>query len=249
MASQRPPNAAAAAEPKIELYVKSSDDGEKVGANPFSQRLFMLLIAKGCDMTLNTVDTKRAAEYLKDLAPGTQLPFLVYNSEVKTDVNKIEEFLEETLKPPRYPSMTPKYKESNTTGNDVFHKFSTYIKNQSPEHEDHLEKSFLRSLLMLDRYLKTPLPHELAKDPKITVSQRKFLDGDNLTLPDCNLLPKLYIINTVCKHYRNFEIPKELQGLSRYLCHAGEVKAFVYTCPDPKEIIDFYRGVVKPMKK
>ncbi len=38
---------------------------------------------------------------LKDLAPGAQPPFLLYGTEVKTDTNKIEEFLEETLCPPK----------------------------------------------------------------------------------------------------------------------------------------------------
>lgn len=39
---------------------------------------------------------------LQDLAPGTNPPFMTFNGEVKVDVNKIEEFLEEKLTPPRY---------------------------------------------------------------------------------------------------------------------------------------------------
>ncbi|XP_071981594.1 chloride intracellular channel protein 3 [Engystomops pustulosus] len=234
-------------EPKIELFVKSSEDGESIGANPFSQRLSMILMSKGCTFTLNTVDMKRCPDALKELAPGTQPPFLIYNGEVKTDVNKIEEFLEEKLTAPRYPCMTPKHKESNTAGNDVFQKFSAYIKNQVPAQDDHLQKNLLRSLLKLDLYLKNPLPYELCRDPKMTVSKRKFLDGDNLTLPDCNLLPKLHIINIVCCQYRGFEIPKDLQGISRYLANAEEQKAFKYTCPHSSEIILFYRDVVRKM--
>lgn len=38
---------------------------------------------------------------LHDLAPGTNPPFVTFNGEVKVDVNKIEEFLEEKLTPPR----------------------------------------------------------------------------------------------------------------------------------------------------
>jgi len=38
---------------------------------------------------------------LQNLAPGTHPPFITYNGEVKTDVNKIEEFLEEVLAPPK----------------------------------------------------------------------------------------------------------------------------------------------------
>lgn len=38
---------------------------------------------------------------LHNLAPGTHPPFLTFNGEVKTDINKIEEFLEEMLCPPK----------------------------------------------------------------------------------------------------------------------------------------------------
>ena len=39
---------------------------------------------------------------LQNLAPGTHPPFITFNNEVKTDVNKIEEFLEEVLCPPKW---------------------------------------------------------------------------------------------------------------------------------------------------
>lgn len=39
---------------------------------------------------------------LKDFAPGSQLPILLYDGDVKTDTLQIEEFLEETLGPPEY---------------------------------------------------------------------------------------------------------------------------------------------------
>lgn len=38
---------------------------------------------------------------LQNLAPGTHPPFITFNGEVKTDVNKIEEFLEDILCPPK----------------------------------------------------------------------------------------------------------------------------------------------------
>ena len=41
---------------------------------------------------------------LQNLAPGTNPPFMTFDGEVKTDVNKIEEFLEEKLAPPRWAS-------------------------------------------------------------------------------------------------------------------------------------------------
>ncbi|XP_056586239.1 chloride intracellular channel protein 3 [Triplophysa dalaica] len=235
--------------PKIELFVKASDDGESVGNCPFCQRLFMILWLKGVNFTLTTVDMKRAPEVLKDLAPGSQPPFLIYNEEVRTDTNKIEEFLEETLAPPRYPKLCCRYKESNTAGDDIFHKFSAYIKNPNPGLNDMLEKKFLKSLMKLDQYLLTPLPYELDQNPDSAQSQRHYLDGNSLSLADCNLLPKLHIVKVVCKKYRGFEMPLALKGLTKYLEKAYREDVFSLTCPKEKEILLAYHSVAKYLNK
>ncbi|XP_067417579.1 chloride intracellular channel protein 3 [Emydura macquarii macquarii] len=232
---------------KLQLFIKASDDGESIGHCPFCQRLFMILLLKGIPFTLTTVDMKRALDVLKDFAPGSQLPVLMYNGEPKTDTNKIEEFLEETLGPPNFPGLVPRYKESSTAGNDIFQKFSAFIKNPLPAQDDALQKNLLKALLKLDRYLSTPLEHELAQDPRLTLSCRKFLDGDQLTLADCSLLPKLNIVQIVGKHYRQLGIPQELRGIWRYLDNAHETKEFTYTCPRSAEIVLAYRPVVRPL--
>lgn len=46
--------------------------------------------------------SSRRTETVQKLCPGGQLPFLLYGTEVHTDTNKIEEFLEAVLSPPRY---------------------------------------------------------------------------------------------------------------------------------------------------
>uniref|UniRef100_F7FS55 CLIC N-terminal domain-containing protein n=1 Tax=Monodelphis domestica TaxID=13616 RepID=F7FS55_MONDO len=116
-------------DPEIELFVKAGSDGESIGNCPFSQRLFMILWLKGVVFNVTTVDLKRKPADLHNLAPGTHPPFLTFNGDVKTDVNKIEEFLEETLTPQKYPKLAAKHRESNTAGIDIFSKFSAYIKN------------------------------------------------------------------------------------------------------------------------
>jgi len=57
-----------------------------------------------------------------------------------------------------------------------------------------LEKKFLRSLMKLDQYLLSPLTHELDQNPDLAQSTRHYLDGNSLSLADCNLLPKLHIV-------------------------------------------------------
>ncbi|XP_006632969.1 chloride intracellular channel protein 2 [Lepisosteus oculatus] len=235
-------------EPNIELFIKAGLDGENVGNCPFCQRLFMVLWLKGVKFTVTTVDMKKKPEELKDLAPGTNPPFLLFNGELKTDFLKIEEFLEQTLAPPRYPRLSPLNKESFDVGSDIFAKFSAFIKN-SPANKN-LEKALLKEFKRLDDYLNTPLPEEI--DPNSTedllVSNRKFLDGDQLTLADCNLLPKLHIIKIAAKKYCDFDIPSQFTGVWRYLKNASEREEFSHTCPADEEVERAYLGVATQRK-
>lgn len=238
-------------DPDIELFVKAGIDGESIGNCPFSQRLFMILWLKGVVFNVTTVDLKRKPADLHNLAPGTHPPFLTYNGEVKTDINKIEEFLEEVLAPPKYPKLAAKNRESNTAGIDIFAKFSAYIKNTKKEANGGLEKNLLKALQKLDDYLNSALPDEIdansMEDEK--TSNRKFLDGNELTLADCNLLPKLHIVKVVAKKYRNFDIPTDMKGVWRYLNSAYSRDEFTNTCPADKEVEIAYQDVAKRLAK
>ncbi|KAM6958143.1 uncharacterized protein LKV04_022230 isoform 1-T1 [Tautogolabrus adspersus] len=235
---------------EISLYVKAGTDGESIGNCPFSQRLFMILWLKGVIFNVTTVDLKRKPADLQDLAPGTNPPFVTFNGEVKVDVNMIEEFLEENLTPPRYPKLAPKHPEANTAGIDVFAKFSAYIKNPRKDVNEGLEKALLKSLKRLDEFLRTPLSDEIDANASgdVPESTRSFLDGNELTLADCNLLPKLHILKIVAKKYRGFEIPVEMTGVWRYLNGAYKREEFIRTCPAEKEIQFAYLDVAKRIK-
>uniref|UniRef100_A0A8C3SDB4 Chloride intracellular channel 3 n=1 Tax=Chelydra serpentina TaxID=8475 RepID=A0A8C3SDB4_CHESE len=209
----------------------ASDDGESIGHCPFCQRLFMILLLKGIPFTLTTVDMRRALDVLKDFAPGAQLPVLLYNGEPKTDTNKIEEFLEETLGPPNFPSLVPRYTESSTAGNDIFHKFSAFIKNSLPAQDEGEGVGSPRDGA-LGRLAPLPGPPQCSP---------RALHGHSLHSP--HLCPQI-----VCKHYRQLGIPQELCGVWRYLDSAREAKEFNYSCPNSEEIVQAYRTVVRPLK-
>ncbi|CAM9234194.1 unnamed protein product [Lampetra planeri] len=236
-------------DPDIELFVKAGSDGESIGNCPFSQRLFMILWLKGVVFNVTTVDLKRKPADLHNLAPGTHPPFLTFQGEVFTDVNKIEEALEVMLVPPKYPKLTAKHRESNTAGNDIFAKFSAYIKNTGADKNRALEQSLNRALAKLDDYLMNPLPDEVEMGRRIGQSSRKYLDGDELTLADCNLLPKLHVVKVVAKKYRKYEIPSEFKGVWRYLSNAYSRDEFTNTCAADVEIELAYRDVVKRLGK
>ncbi|XP_062042192.1 chloride intracellular channel protein 5 isoform X1 [Lepus europaeus] len=238
--------------PEIYLFVKAGIDGESIGNCPFSQRLFMILWLKGVVFNVTTVDLKRKPADLHNLAPGTHPPFLTFNGDVKTDVNKIEEFLEETLAPEKYPKLAAKHRESNTAGIDIFSKFSAYIKNTKQQNNAALERGLTKALKKLDDYLNTPLPEEIDANTggdEDKGSRRKFLDGDELTLADCNLLPKLHVVKIVAKKYRNYDIPAEMTGLWRYLKNAYARDEFTNTCAADAEIELAYADVAKRLSR
>ncbi|KAM6954236.1 chloride intracellular channel protein 5b isoform 2-T2 [Aplochiton taeniatus] len=238
-------------DPDIELFVKAGSDGESIGNCPFSQRLFMILWLKGVVFNVTTVDLKRKPADLHNLAPGTHPPFLTFNGEVKTDINKIEEFLEEVLAPPKYPKLAAKQRESNTAGNDIFAKFSAFIKNTNPGPNKALENGLGKALRKLDDYLNSPLPDEIDANSmeEEKSSTRRFLDGEDLTLADCNLLPKLHIVKVVAKKYRNYEIPSDMTGVWRYLKNAYARDEFTNTCAADAEIEMAYLDVAKRLTK
>ncbi|XP_064798937.1 chloride intracellular channel protein 4-like [Oncorhynchus masou masou] len=124
--------------------------------------------------------------------------------------------------------------------------FSAYIKNPNPGLNDMLEKKLLKSLMKFDQYLLTPHLHELDQNPDVPQSSRHYLDGNSLSLADCNLLPKLNIVKVVCS---DFEIPVALTGLTRYLTKAYQQDEFRYTCPKDSKILLAYHSVPKYLNK
>nr|XP_042125352.1 chloride intracellular channel protein 2 [Peromyscus maniculatus bairdii] len=230
------------------LVTGAGSDGESIRNCPFCQCLFMILWLKGVKFNVTTIDMTRKSEELKNLAPGTNPPFLVYNKELKTDFIKNEEILEQTLAPPRYPHLSPKYKESFDMGYNLFAKFSAYIKNIQKESNSNFEKkSLLREFKHLNDNLNIPLLDKIDQDSagKHTVSRSLFLDGDQLTLADCSLLSKLNIIKVTVKKYCDFDIPAEFSGVWCYLHNAYAHEEFAYICPEDKEIENMYASVAK----
>uniref|UniRef100_A0A8C4QAY9 Chloride intracellular channel protein n=1 Tax=Eptatretus burgeri TaxID=7764 RepID=A0A8C4QAY9_EPTBU len=222
-------------EPKIELFVKAGSNGECIGTCPLCQRIFMILWLKKVTFDVTTVDMTRKTKEMKCLAPGAQPPFLKFNGSVITDFMEIEDFLEETFCPPRYPNLRPKNQESFKAGADIFQRFSAYIKNTIPKKHEALETHLLKALLHLEEYLKTPLPSERGPN-----SRRRFLDGDELTLADCDLLPKLNIVFVVSQSVRNFAIPEVFPNVARYMSEAQKMVEFSRSSPANSELIATY---------
>lgn len=69
-----------------------------------------------------------------------------------------------------------------------------------------LENKLNDTLKKFDAYLNEPLDDEIDGDDdsdEPQVSRRKFIDGDTMTIADCNMLPKLNILK-VCRKATNY---------------------------------------------
>jgi len=227
----------------IVLFVKAGSDRECLGCCPFSQRLFMVLWLKGTQFNVTTVDKTTKPKELADIAPGTNPPFVLFDGEVLTDIPRIEEFLESTLSPPKYPSLSPVHPESYLAGNDLFAKFSAWIKCKPDQpNQATLMKRYVLELAKLDAFLKTSLD--------ASQESRLFLDGDRMTLADCNILPKLQVALVAGKKLHDFDLPEAFDGIAAYIKNAKACDEFRQTCPDDDEIAWYYGGPKpKPTKR
>ncbi|EMP34014.1 Chloride intracellular channel protein 5, partial [Chelonia mydas] len=222
-------------------------DGESIGNCPFSQRLFMILWLKGVVFNVTTVDLKRypklAATHHESNTAGIDIfsKFSAYikNTKQQDNADDLSQLTQVFIL------------AMITMGMDSIHRAVHTLDLVSGFGSGGLERGLTKALKKLDDYLNTPLPEEIDADSteEEKVSKRKFLDGDELTLADCNLLPKLHVVKIVAKKYRNYEFPTEMTGLWQYLKNAYARDEFTNTCAADKEIEQAYADVAKRLSK
>ncbi|XP_070567538.1 uncharacterized protein [Ptychodera flava] len=205
----------------IELFVKASTDGKGLGDCPFSHRIQMILYLKGLQYKLIPVNMKIKPRDFLDISPAGKVPVLTHDGGRMDDSTAIAEYLETTFPEPK---LRADNALADNAGDRLFHKFAAVLKNRDASAEEGLKNALLGELRKLNSFL--------AKSPGI------FLDGDTLKLPDCNLLPKLYHLKVAAKHFKDFEIPEELEELNKYMETAFETEVFNITKYPESEIIN-----------
>ena len=96
-----------------------------------------------------------------------------------------------------HPRLACRHPESTVAGNDIFQKFSAWIKDNKDNKM--ISDRFHNSLKRFDTFLNTPLGYDGEVVDSLGKSQRCFMDGDAMTLADCNMLPKLHILSVSAK--------------------------------------------------
>lgn len=163
--------------------------------------------------------------------PTLKLPFLyhVFNESDRVlvdDPPQIEIYLEEKFRPYLRSGDPKAYKIQL----DVFQKFIFYLKAKGDAEKVKL-KNLHDELRKIDQFLVN--------------SGRLFLSGDSITIPDCQLLPKLFYIRVAGRYFKEFEIPEDFVALKRYI-EAGELdEAFQDSKCSEKEIIESFKRYVQ----
>jgi len=96
------------------------------------------------------------------------------------------------------------------------------------------------SLEKFEQYLRTDL--ENSDNQEGTMDDRLFIDGNKMTLADCNILPKLNILVVAAKARKNWNLPKKFSRIHTYLENARKCQEFSGSCADDQEIDFAYGG-------
>lgn len=163
----------------------------------------------------NKKDTKKWEEFVAMSQGRLKLPVLLHGDlEPMEDSDRIEMYLDETFEP----SLKCKNERANNAGRDLYSKFALFMRNGNPEKHEKLRDALNKELTKLNEFLNS------------VESPGKYLDGDELKLPDCNLLPKLMHVK-VAGELKRLEL-KNFQFVVEYLEKASQHIAFKDTFTD-----------------
>lgn len=163
----------------------------------------------------NKKDTKKWEEFVRRSQGRLKLPVLLHEDlEPLEDSDRIETYLEKTFEP----SLKCSNEKANNAGRDLYSKFALFMRNSNPEKDEKLRDALNKELTKLDEFLDS------------VESPGKYLDGDDLKLPDCNLLPKLMHVK-VAGELKGLEL-KKFPFVMEYLEKASEKSAFRDTFTD-----------------
>ncbi|KAK3856697.1 hypothetical protein Pcinc_036999 [Petrolisthes cinctipes] len=240
-------------EDTVTVYVKAGVDGERMGACPFCQRVFMVLLIKAQHGLLKfkviTTNPAKPPPEFKTLGLK-HVPALIHRDDGCDALDDIIHYLDT-----KFPGGGLEYNspEADLATKDFFSKFCFYIKavNQDPSKLD-------QALHSLNTFLERPITNTTvtpsngiltngdtehhAENDEADLSHHhhqeppEYLYGPHLTHLDCEVLPKLQHLRVAAKALKDYDIPTNLRGFWRYLHAAYNNPIFVRTCPCDQEI-------------
>ena len=105
----------------------------------------------------------------------------------------------------------------------VFSVFSAWVKNSDPKLDKELEDNLSAELQKIDDFLGK--------------GAGTFLCGDQWSVADCVLVPRLFHISVVARHYKKYSKWETMANLSRYMDAAFKSDVFLATDYPPDYVL------------
>ena len=213
------------------LYVKAAADGTSVGDCPFAQAVRMVLEEKGLEYDLRPSIQETKPSWLVEHYDG-KMPALRHRKECYVESEVICQYLDFFFP---NPSMTCKNKKTKAAAeaavDGLFPRVAKYLKH-TPDGDDDdaiLKESLESGLQILEDHL--------------LCQEGQFLCGDQFTVMDCALTPKLYHMKTGLKVFKADAVVVEEQfpKVSKYMDTVMARQSFVTTMY-PEDVIVYGWG-------
>jgi len=221
---------------ELELFVKASKDGKGLGDCIHCHRFMMVLALKGVTANITTIDLRRKPEFFVKSYAGVKLPCLVHDGKAIDDVIDIESHIEKNFPDP--PLVIQDDRGALKAGDKVFQKFSAWIRNRDLANDSRHRDLLVEELARLDSFL--------GSSKKIPGC---YLAGNEMTMPDCVLLPKLHQLRVALNFFKEFTVPNTFINLHNYLTAADDNEVFSKTCCEDSEILEGWSKHVGDPKK
>lgn len=223
--------------PKYCLYIRASlIDNETQGACPMSQQGFMLsyILAqeKNVDFKVWTVSQVNPPIDFKEKNRAKIYPFIEGVSGKDITGRSIEGYMPESTDDVEkffdsVNSDCPHLKRPKNTKDHILGKvdsistqFNAFMKGVKSEN---VVTNILQKI-----------------DDHLASSGTTFLEGESLSYTDCFLLPRLQHIIVAGKYFKDYEIPRNMKHLWRYLRDAYDSPAFSETLPTDDDLLKFH---------
>lgn len=213
--------------PEIELIIKASTiDGRRKGACLFCQEYFMdlylLAELKTISLKVTTVDMQKPPPDFRTNFEATPPPILIDNGLAVLENEKIERHIMKNV--PGGHNLFVQDKEVATLIENLYSKLKLMLLKRGDDSKAHALLTHLRKI-----------------DEHMRRKGTRFLTGDTMCCFDCELMPRLQHIRVAGKYFVDFEIPKDLTALWRYMYHMYQLDAFTQSCPADQDIINHYK--------
>ena len=159
------------------------------------------------------IDLANKPKWFYKVNPAGSAPALQFGDQAIGDSYEIVQYLEKTYPSP--PLNLPGNKEAEEATGHVFSTFSEWAKNTDTGKDAELESKLTSELEKLDKFLEK--------------SPGAYLCGDAWAIADCVLVPRLYHLTTVARHYKKYTKFEGMPHLMRYMETAFSSEVFKAT--------------------